>query len=333
MDYLSLLQTFNACHGPSGDERDIAETIRRLAEPCSDECITDTMGNLIAHKRGTGPRIMFVSHMDSIGLIVTHIDEKGYLSFGKLGELHPESLLHTPVRFRNGVRGVVSLRRSVSWKEMTVNDLCLDIGADNEEEAKRMVQVGDTAVSDLPVISAGTRIVSPCLDNRASCAALLRAMKRIGRHSGDLYFVFTVQEELGFRGSKPAAFSVDPDFGIVVDVTSADELDEKRKGSPRLGGGVAIKVMDNSVICHPELVEFIENTALSSDIPCQKDVALQGLSDGGSIHTTRSGVKTGGISVPCRYLHSSVEMIDLADLRATEDLIVKIAENDKFQRM
>ena len=142
MDYLALLQALNSCHGPAGDEGEIAEAIRTLAAPYVDEYTIDTMGNLIVHKKGSGPKVMFAAHMDSSGLIVTHIDEKGYLSFGKLGGIHPENLLHTPVRFKKGLRGVVSLRGDTAWKNMTINDLFIDIGAKNEDEARSMVEIG-----------------------------------------------------------------------------------------------------------------------------------------------------------------------------------------------
>lgn len=326
MDYLNLLQTLNACHGPTGDEREIAETIRRLAEPYADECTIDTLGNLIIHKKGSGPRVMFAAHMDSIGLIITHIDEKGYLSFGKLGGIHPENLLHTPVRFRNGIRGAVSLRGETAWKDMTVNDLFVDIGAKDEAAAKAMVQVGDTAVADMPVFSMGSRICGPYMDNRISCAAMLEALSFIGEHTNDLYFVFTVQEELGLRGSKPAAFSIDPHYGIAVDVTLADELEARAKGSSVLGGGAAIKVMDNSVICHPEVVEMLEALAKERDIPCQRDIITTGGTDAGSIHISRAGVLTGGISIPCRYMHSPVETVEISDVSAAAKLIAAYAE-------
>ena len=326
MDYLNLIQQLNACHGPSGDEGQLAETIRSLAEPWCDECYTDTMGNLIVRKKGTGPRVMFAAHMDSIGLIVTHIDEKGYLSFGKLGGIHPENLLHTPVRFKNGTRGAVSLRGDVAWKDMTVNDLFLDIGAKDESDAKSRVQVGDTAVADLPSFAAMTRLAGPYMDNRISCVAMLEALSLIGPHTSDLYFVFTVQEELGLRGSKPAAFSIDPQYGIAVVVTLADELDGKHKGSSVLGGGAAIKVMDSSVICHPNIVKALEELAVERNIPHQRDVITGGGTDAGSIHASRGGVFTGGISIPCRYMHSPVEMVETADVSAAAKLIAAFAE-------
>ncbi|MCF0123547.1 MAG: M20/M25/M40 family metallo-hydrolase [Ruminiclostridium sp.] len=325
MDYLSVIQKLNTCHGPSGDERQIAATLRHMAEPYADECWTDTMGNLIVHKKGTGPKVMFAAHMDSIGLIATHIDKDGYISFGKLGGIHPESILHTPFRFRNGVYGVVSRRQNVEMKNITLQDLYLDIGAKDEYHARSLVQVGDTAVSCMPAYSLGTRIAGPYLDNRISCAAILEALGLIRAHTSDLYFVFTAQEELGLRGSKPAAYNIDPDYGIVVDVTVARELDDLQKGTSVLGCGAAIKVMDSSVICHPEMVEVLEKTALSSDIPCQRDVLKSGGTDGGSIHLSRAGVITGGISVPCRYVHSPVEMVEVSDVSAVAHLIAEFS--------
>lgn len=326
MDYLDIIRKLNACHGPAGDEREIAAYIRKLAEPYADDCSMDTMGNLIVHKKGSGPKVMFAAHMDSIGLIVTHIDEKGYLSFGKLGGVRPENLLHTTVRFKNGVRGVVALRGEKEWKDMELGDLFLDIGAKDEAEAKAMVQVGDTAVVDSATYSAGSKLFGPYMDNRISCTAMLEALAMIKSHTSDLYFVFTVQEELGHRGSKPAAFSIEPQIGIAVDVTMADELEVKPKGSSILGGGAAVKVMDDSVICHLDVMNTLETLAHESNIPCQKDIVVGGGTDAGAIHVSRAGVRTGGISIPCRYLHSPVEMVDTADVSAVAKLIAAFAE-------
>lgn len=328
MDYLTTLQTLNSCHGPAGDEGEVANTLKRLAEPYADACTIDTMGNLIVHKRGPGPKVMIAAHMDSIGLIVTHVEKEGYLSFGKLGGLHPESLLHTPVRFKNGVTGVIALRQKVAAKDMTLQNLYVDIGANDAEAARRMVQVGDTAVCSMPPFAMGSHIVSPYLDNRISCVALLEALGSIEHHTNDLYFVFTVQEELGLRGSKPAAYAIDPDYALVVDVTAAEELDDKHRGSCVLGGGAAIKVMDTSIVCPPEMVELLERSALERDIPFQRDILTAGGTDAGSIHLTRAGVLTGGISIPCRYVHSPVEMVDTADVSAAVRLITAVAQKE-----
>jgi endoglucanase len=328
MDYLSVIQTMNSCHGPAGDERQLAASIRHLAEPYADDITTDTLGNLIVHRRGTGPKVLFAAHMDSIGLIVTHIDDDGTLSFGKLGGVRPQDIIHTPFRFKNGVCGVVTLRPKADLKHLTMSDLYLDIGAKDGVQAKQLVKVGDTAVYRQPAFSAGSRLVSPYLDNRAGCAAVLDALTLIREHTSDLYFVFTVQEELGLRGSKTAAYGVAPDYGIVVDVTAAKNLDDPQKGSVTLGGGAAIKVMDSSVICHPGMVQSLVSLAEASSIPFQKDVLVAGGTDGGSIHLSRSGVVTGGISIPCRYIHSPAEMVEKSDVKAAAHLIAAFAQKD-----
>ena len=157
---------------------------------------------------------------------------------------------------------MICLNEGVEPKEMTLEDLYIDIGAHDEEEARAMVGIGDTAVYDTPTFGAGDRLVSPYMDNRISCIVLLMAMEQFQKSENDLYFVFTVQEELGLRGAKTAAYAIDPDYGIAVDVTvSADELGSKHSGSSRLGGGAAIKVMDSSIICHPEMVSKLSALA------------------------------------------------------------------------
>lgn len=327
MDLLKTLQTLNACHGPSGDETEVAAVLEKLAMPFVDECRRDAMGNLIAHKNGNGSRVMFAAHMDSIGCIVTHIEKGGFLRFCKVGGLHAPDLIATPVRFKNGVRGVICLSEAVESKKMTLDDLYIDIGAHDADEARAMVQIGDTAVYDTPACGAGDRLISPYMDNRISCLVLLMAMEQLQKSVNDLYFVFTTQEELGLRGAKTAAYAIDPDYGVAVDVTpAADELGSKHFGSSSLGGGAAIKVMDSSVICHPEMVKKLSDLASERGIPAQMDVIRHGGTDAGSIHTTRMGVLTGGISIPCRYVHSPVELVDRGDVEACARLVAAFAE-------
>ncbi|MTQ97343.1 M20/M25/M40 family metallo-hydrolase [Pseudoflavonifractor sp. BIOML-A6] len=327
MDTLKTLQTINACHGPAGDESSVADAIEKLAAPYADKIKRDVMGNLIVRKKGSGPKVMFAAHMDSIGFIVTHIDEKGFLRFGKVGGLRPNSCVHTPVRFKNGVRGVVSLDCGVEPKDMTLEDLYIDVGAKSREEAQGLVRIGDTAVFDGPAFAAGDRLVSPYMDDRIACVVLLKALETLGKSDNDLYFVFTVQEELGLRGAKTAAYGIDPDYGVAVDVTwSDDELNPRHRGSSTAGGGASIKVMDGSVICHPQMVKRLEELAVAREIPYQMDVIRQGGTDAGSIHLTRSGVYTGGVSIPCRYMHSPVEMVDARDVEACAGLVAAFAE-------
>ena len=314
MELFELIKTLNAAHGPSGNEGEVREVIASLAAPYADEVTADTLGNLLVHKKGPGPRVMFAAHMDSIGFIVTHIEKEGFLRVGRLGGISPKEAAYTPVRFQNGVRGVIVPEEKADLGKLKLDQCFLDIGAKDEDQAREMVRVGDTAVYDSPMFVSGRKVVSPYLDNRISCAVLLKALEEIGRSPNDLYFVFTVQEEVGLRGGRTAAWGVDPAYGIAVDVTDVDDTPGSEKsGTVQLGKGAAIKVMDSSVICHPEVVSRLDALAGEGDIPVQRDILRAGGTDAGAIHITRTGVKTGGISVPCRYIHTPVEMADLTD--------------------
>lgn len=328
MELFELIKNLNEAHGPSGDEGGVREVIAHLAAPFADEVTTDTLGNLIVRKKGNGPKVMFAAHMDSIGFIVTHIEKEGFLRVGRLGGISPKEAAYTPVRFKNGVRGVVVPEEKADFGKLKLDECYLDIGAKDMDEVKKMVQVGDTAVYDSPCFTSGCKVVSPYLDNRISCAILLRALEEIRESTNDLYFVFTVQEEVGIRGGRTAAWGVDPDYGIAVDVTDVDDTPGSEKsGTVQLGKGAAVKVMDSSVICHPEVVSKLDTLAREQEITVQRDILRAGGTDAGAIHITRTGVKTGGISVPCRYIHTPVEMADLTDAEHCVRLVVAFAQS------
>ena len=326
MELTEILCMLDSAHGPSGDEGDIRAVIHQLASPWADEITSDVMGNLVARKKGSGPKVMFAAHMDSIGFIVTHIEKEGFLRVGKLGGISPKDVLNTPVRFKNGVRGVLVAEEKAEDK-LKLEDCYIDIGARDEEQARSLVQVGDTAVYDTAVTEVNGRVISPYLDDRIACAILLKAMEQVGPCENDLYFVFTVQEEVGTRGAKTAAWSVDPDYGIAVDVTDVDDTPGSGKyGTCKLGRGAAVKVMDSSVICQPEVVKALEQCAQDKGIAVQRDIIRAGGTDAGPIHVTRTGVRTGGISIPCRYIHTPTEMADLSDVQSCVDLAVAFAQ-------
>ena len=327
MELFELIQTLSSAHGPSGDEADIRNILSELASPMADEVAWDTMGNLIVHRKGPGSKVMLAAHMDSIGFIVTHIEKEGFLRMGKLGGISPKEAVYTPIRFKNGVRGVVVPEEKADFGKLKLDECYIDIGARDEEQAKKLVQVGDTAVYDSPCFLQGSGVISPYLDNRISCAVLLAVLERIQTSANDLHFVFTSQEEVGLRGAKTAAWAVDPDWAIAVDVTDVDDTPgSERSGTVQLGKGAAVKVMDSSIICHPEVVATLEGLAQVQGISVQRDIMRGGGTDAGAIHTTRLGVKTGGISVPCRYIHTPVEMADLGDAEACIKLVEAFAQ-------
>ncbi len=320
-------------HGPSGDEGDIREEIAKLAEPFAGEMRVDTLGNLIIHRRGDGPRVVFAAHMDSTGFIVTHIEKDGFLRVGRLGGIAPKEAAYTPIRFKNGVGGVFVPEEKADFGKLKLDECCVDIGARDEAEARSMVQVGDTAIYDTAARPSGCKVFSPYLDNRISCAILLAVLEEVQDSPNDLWFVFTVQEEVGTRGARTAAWTLEPDYGIAVDVTDVDDdPGSEKNGTTKLGKGAAIKVMDSSVICHPAVVEKLEALAKENGIPVQRDIMRGGGTDAGPIHVTRRGVLTGGISVPCRYIHTPVECADLGDAEACVKLAAAFARAELERR-
>lgn len=328
MELLELIQTLNAAHGPSGDEGGIRERLAELARPLADEISTDTMGNLIVRKLGSGPQVMLCAHMDSIGFIVTHVEENGFLRVGRLGGISPKEAAYTPVRFAGGARGVIVPEEKADFGKLKLDECYVDIGAKDRETALKAVAVGDTMIYDSPCFTNQGKVVSPYLDNRISCAILLKVLEEMELCPNDLYVVFTVQEEVGLRGAKPAAWAVDPDYAVVVDVTDVDDTPGSEKcGTVRLGKGPAIKIMDSSVICHPDMIQKLESQAKTLDMPTQRDIMRAGGTDAGVMHTTRIGVRTGGVSVPCRYIHTPVEMADLQDARDCAKLLCAFVQS------
>lgn len=327
MDMMNTLNALAAAFGPAGDEGEVSRVIEKLAAPYVDEISRDVMGNLICRRKGSGPRVMFAAHMDTIGLVATHIEDGGFVHMGPLGGIHPAEVLCTPVRFKNGVHGVVCAEAEADVSKLKSADLLVDLGASSKEEAEKLVKVGDAAVFDTPIAQAGDRVIAPYLDDRAGCLVLLLAMEQIKGRGNDLYFVFTAQEEVGSRGAKTAAWAIAPDYGVAVDVTADDdEPGSKHRVTSQCGRGAAVKVMDSTVICQPEMVEKLMGLAQGKSIPAQRDVIRRGGTDGGPIHLTRGGVYTGGISIPCRYAHSPAALADLNDVKACADLAAAFAE-------
>ena len=320
---MELLKKLTDCYAPSGREKGISSVIADEIGDFADEVYSDNMGNLIAHKKGNGKKIMFAAHMDEIGIVITYIEDNGYLRFADVGGLYTKYLSGRRVVFESGVLGVISTEPKNDKNELL--KMFVDIGAKNREEAERLVNVGDMAVFCGDCTEQGDVIISKALDNRAGCYALIEAIRRV-KSENDLYFVFTAQEEVGLRGARTAAYSIDPEYAIAVDVTDTGDTPKSDKISVKLGSGAAIKVMDYSVICDREVKEKLKELAEKNKIPYQLEVMLEGGTDAGVIHFSRGGVKTGGVSIPTRYIHSPSEMIDKNDLEAVISLICLFAE-------
>ncbi|HHW32430.1 MAG TPA: M42 family metallopeptidase [Clostridiaceae bacterium] len=321
---LDLLKRLVDAFGVSGNETQIRKVIEDEIKDLVDEVRTDVMGNLIAVKKGRGKKIMVAAHMDEIGVIATHIDDKGFIRFSNVGGLWPYTLLAQKVRFSNGVVGSVYYEKKLEdIKKLKLSNMYIDIGAGNKEEADKKIRIGDTACFVGETIQADDMVISKSLDNRSGCAVVIEAIKNMPETENEIYYVFTSQEEVGLRGAKTAAYQLKPDMAIAIDVTATGDTPESPVMEVKCGSGPAIKVKDSSVISHPKVRKLLEECAKEINIPYQLEVLSGGGTDIGSIHVSVGGVPSGAISIPCRYIHTPVEMVSLKDLEYAVKLLVK----------
>ena len=323
-----LLKNLVEAFGPAGNEGPIREILRTEVEGLVDEVKVDALGNLIAIRKGSGPRVMIAAHMDEIGVIVTHIDEKGFLRFSNIGGISPFMLIGQRVVFANGTVGAFGAEKLDDIKDLKLNKMFIDIGAKDEKSAKEKVTIGDIGAFYRQANFQGGRVIAKSLDNRAGCAVLVKTLKELaGREiPNQVYAVFTVQEELGLRGAKTAAYGVNPDVGFAVDVTGTGDTPEAPTMSVKLGEGPTIKVKDSVVLTHPRVRQFMMEVAKNKGIPYQLEILERGGTDTGPIHLTREGVPSGAISVPTRYIHTPSEMADINDMENAVKLFVAILE-------
>jgi endoglucanase len=302
----------------------------------------DPLGNIIGLKKGrkTPPvKLMIAAHMDEVVLIVTYVMQDGTLKFSTVGGICTEALTGCRVKIGQhygviGLRAVHNLSADEKDKMPEADSLFIGIGAKSREEAEKIISVGDYAYFTTEYSDFGDgKILGKALDDRAGCAILLNMILNDCEY--DFHFAFTVQEEIGTRGAKTAAFSVAPDYAIVLEATTAADIpdvsDEKRVCS--LGKGVAVSFMDRSTIYDRELYRLANEISKDKNIPCQTKSLVAGGNDSGAIHISGKGVKTIAVSVPCRYLHSPLSVISKSDLLAvmnlSSELAVRICSADR----
>lgn len=325
-----LIRRLAPLYGPSGREDQVRDHVIELVKPLADELRVDAMGNVIALRRGKGGdgarRVMISAHMDEIGLMVTHIDDDGFLRFAPIGGVGPLTPLGQQVVFEDGTIGSVGVEEVKSPKDVQLEKLFIDIGAVDKADAEKRVRIGSAATYMRDVARSGSRLIGKALDDRVGCAVIIETMHQLQDPPPlhDVYFVFSVQEEVGMRGAGPAAYAIEPDVGIAVDVTLAGDTPKAMRLNMKLGSGTAIKVQDSSLITHGGLRRLLVECAAEEQIPYQMEVLPFGGTDAGAIHLTKSGVPSGVLSVPTRYLHTPAEMVDLGDVAATADLLTAV---------
>ena len=328
-DTLTLQKQLVAAAMPSGFESGVGALLAELAAPYADEVMTDALGNVICHKKGEGKRIMLAAHMDLIGFMVTYINEKGYLRFEPIGGHTPAFLHRTPIRFKNGTKGVVMCEKWAEESKKKMSDVrttnfYIDIGANSYEKAASMVSIGDVCVFDGETYSQNGMVLTPYADDLVACTVLLRVMEQLKQSPYDLYFVFTVQEEVGLRGAGTSAHRIAPEMGIAVDVCGTGDVPSSTAYfDVKLGRGATVKIKDGSLLCNPQVISFLRDAAERAGVTYQDEVMLSGGTDAGAIQRTLGGILAGGVSIPTRNIHSPREIYSLSDVDGAVSILTE----------
>ncbi|HOC77745.1 MAG TPA: M42 family metallopeptidase [Methanofastidiosum sp.] len=335
-----LLKKLSEAPGVSGNESRIKRIIINEVKDFVDEIKEDSMGNLITIKKGKKNfNIMVAAHMDEIGFMVKHIDDKGFISFETIGGFDPKSLGSQRVRIHssNGdILGVIGLKpphitsQDEKDKALKLEDLKIDIGLNSKEEVESLgIKPGDSITRDISFAELGKENIVSCksFDNRAGCAVLIEIIKKIKNPDFTLYGVFTTQEEVGLRGAKAAAYGLDINFALIIDSTTAGPIPKTEidKVTISLGKGPSIDLMDRGFILNEKVKNLLIKSANDAKVPFQTHIS-SGSTDGAAVHITKEGIPTGVISIPSKYIHSTVEIVDINDLDNTLKLVMKSLE-------
>lgn len=333
---IDLLSEVCKVPGAPGFEQRIREKIIQEVTPFVDEVKVDAMGSVHAIKRGKSNdnnKVLIAAHMDEISFIVTHIDDDGYIRFHPLGGFDPKTLTAQRVFIHGsedvlGVMGTkpIHIMKPEERKKMPdLSDFYIDTGM-KKEEVEKLISIGNPITRERDLVVMGPCVNSKSLDNRVSVYILIETLREMSKQEldVDVYGVFTVQEEVGLRGAMTAASGVDPDFGINLDVTLACDypMAQPHERITSLGDGTAIKVLDGATICDYRMVKYMKEVAAKNKISYQMEILPAGGTDTAGIQRyAKGGSIAGGISIPTRYLHQSIEMANIDDIRATIDLL------------
>ena len=321
-----LIRKLVETHSPSGSEDQIRAVIRSEVAPLADETRVDPLGSLVVRKQGGdgGKRIVLAAHMDEIGVMVTHVDEKGFARFTRLGGVSPLTCVGARVTFADGTMGVIGVerKRDDTSKIPKLDQLFIDVGATSREDCP--VHIGDAATFVRLLAVQGSRLIAKAMDDRIGCAVLIETLRRLKQTPHDLYFVFSVQEETTLSGARTSAYRIDPDMAIAVDVTGTGDVPESRPMAVALGKGPAVKVRDARMIAHPAVRELMVQRAREASIPYQLEVFDAGTTDAAAMQLVRAGVPSGCLSIPCRYVHSPSEMVDERDVENSVRLLLEV---------
>jgi putative aminopeptidase FrvX len=337
-----LLRDLSNAFGPSGSEVQVREIMKAELEPCADETRVDKLGNILFYHNGRGsfPRIMLSAHMDEVGVLVTFIENEGFLRFGTIGGIPSNTLPGQRILLRSDgreIRGLVGTKAphlmtvDEQNKTVPVEDLFIDIGAESSDKAKEKgADVGVMGVFDVEFAELGEGYVrAKALDDRAGCAVLIDVFKTLKDSPYNFVAVGSVQEELGMRGARTAAWQVDPDYGLALEGTFAADVPGTRSDrmSSKLRGGPVVTIMDRTFLADPTVLKTLTGVGRQKAIPFQFKKVPVGGTDAGAIHLTKAGIPSGTVAVPCRYIHGPAAIAHIDDLKNTSSLVTEFIKS------
>lgn len=341
-----LLKRLCETPGISSREEQMRALVSDEMRPLTDRLWQDSMGNVIGEKRGSGgPKVMLAAHMDEIGFMVNHVDENGFLRLQPIGGWDARNMVAQRVYVDGyaGKRLLGALMRAAkpihllteedAKKPPKIEEFYVDLGLP-AERVKELVEPGDMVTMARTAERMGDCVVSKTLDNRLSVFVMIEALRAVGTHNCDILAVATTQEEVGLRGAITSAYALEPDIGIAIDVTLANDFPgpAEYEHVTQLGKGTAIKIMDGSLICHPKLVRHFRDVADKQKIPYQLEILPRGGTDAGGIQRSRGGVPSFTISIPTRYVHTVNETASVSDIEATITLLARWLEEAHTRR-
>lgn len=324
-----LLEKLCNAVGPSGYEGEVRNIIKEEIKKYVDDIKVDNMGNIIAHKKGNGPKVIVDAHMDEVGFIITGYNDDGTLKFSALGGINAKIIPSKVVLIGDKkIPGVIGLKpihlqsKDERKKPVPYNKCCIDIGSSSREETEKVVKLGEYAIFDTKFSKFGEGLIKgKAFDDRIGCAVLIEILKE--NYNCDFYAVFNVQEEVGERGAYVSAYNINPDIAIALEGTICADMPgiPKYLTATEIGKGPAISIMDRTSLFNNEITEAIIKVAKEKDIAYQRRTSVAGSNDAGAIHTVGDGAKVATVSVPCRYIHSSVSVASLEDYENTVKLM------------
>lgn len=334
---INLIKKLSLINGVSGDEKNVRNFIISQINNSGAEIKTDSLGNLIVFKKGKSTpknKIMLAAHMDEVGFIITYIEDSGVLRFAPVGGVDPRVVLGRRLRIGDkhllGVVGLAPmhmLKSDARERVVPFDELYIDIGAKDKKDAEKHISFGDVATFESDFVKFGDKFIKgKALDDRAGCAIMINMINSDLQY--DTYFTFNVQEEVGLRGATASAYSVNPDFAIVLETTTAADFSgvPKEKEVCNLKNGPVISFMDRSTLYDRELYKLAFETAEKNKIKIQAKRMVAGGNEAGIIHKTRAGVRTLAVSMPCRYLHSASCVLNEEDINETLKLVCRLSD-------